>query len=95
MQLSLDFVVLMNVNAGPTTLQTEYYIELPQTTWAMANGNDVAYSFMTYHGVNNLKTLSPEDVKARILNITLQDGPVDLQPADFGLTKSRTNGVTL
>ncbi len=33
-QLSIDFVSLLNVpnNVGPTTLCTEYYIELPQTT---------------------------------------------------------------
>jgi hypothetical protein len=37
----INFVLLVNVQnqVGLTILQTEYYIELPQTTRAMVNGN--------------------------------------------------------
>ena len=73
----------------------EYYINLPQTTRAMTNGNNIAYSLMTYHGAANLKSLSSSDVKAQILNVTLQDGPVELQPASFRLTNARTDGGVL
>jgi hypothetical protein len=49
----------------------------------------------TFLGATDLCTLSPADVKAQILNATLQDGPVELQPASFGLTNARTNGTAL
>ena len=39
--------------------------------------------------------MSFDMVKTTILKITLQEGPVDLQPAGFELTSSLTNGVTL
>jgi hypothetical protein len=96
-QFSIDFVLLINVpnQVGPTTLQTKHYLELPQTTRAMTNGNNDAYNLMTFHGAPNLHTLSPANVKAQILDATLQDSPVELQPASFGLRNSRTNGTAL
>jgi hypothetical protein len=96
-QLSIDFVSLINVpnHVEPTMLQTEYYIELPQTTRAMTNGAGGGYNLMTFHGAADLRTLSPEDVKTQILDATLQDGPVELQPASFGLSNARTNRKAL
>ncbi len=96
-QLSIDFILLINVSnqVKPTTLWMEYYLELPHTTRAMTNGKNVAYNLMTFHGAVDLCTLSPADVKAQILDATLQDGPVELQPASFGLTNARTNGTAL
>jgi hypothetical protein len=61
----------------------------------MVNGNNVAYNLMTFHGATDLQTLSPDDVKAQILDATLQDGPVELRPASFGLTNARTTGEAL
>jgi hypothetical protein len=61
----------------------------------MTNCNNVAYNLMTFHGAADLCTLSPANVKAQILNATLQDGPVELQPASFGLTNAHTNGTVL
>jgi hypothetical protein len=96
-QLTINFVLLVNMynQVGPTTLRSEYYLKLPQTTRAMVNGNNVAYNFMTFHGTADLRTLSPANVKAQILDATLQDGPVELQPASFGLTNARTTGEAL
>jgi hypothetical protein len=96
-QISLDFVSLVNVAApsGPTTLRTEYYLELPQTTRVMTNENRGAYNLMTFHGPDDLRTLSPADVKAQLLDKTLQDGPVELMPASFGLRTARTGGEAL
>ena len=45
--------------------------------------------------VPDLKLMSCATVKTTILEFTLQEGPVDLQPAGFGLTAARTDGVTL
>jgi hypothetical protein len=39
--------------------------------------------------------MSCNKVKNDILKITLQDGLVDLQPAAFGLTSFRTDGIVL
>ena len=58
-------------------------------------GNNQAYNLTTWHGTVNLKGMPRDKVQRDILNIILQDGPVDLQPAAFGLTSARTNGIVL
>jgi hypothetical protein len=73
----------------------EYYLELPQTTRVMTNGNGNAYNLMTFHGPNDLCILSPANVKEQLLDKTLQDKPVELMPASFGLRTARTNGEAL
>ncbi len=50
---------------------------------------------MTFHGPDDLCTLSPAKVKEQLLDKTLQDGPVELMPASFGLTTARTSGTAL
>jgi hypothetical protein len=96
-QLRLDFSSL--ANAGVTNnvciLLEEYYIELPQSTKAMNTGNNQAYNLTTWQGPANLKSMSFDEVKTNILDITLQNGPVDLLPAAFGLTSARTEGTVL
>jgi hypothetical protein len=96
-QLRLDFSSL--ANAGVTShsciLLQDYYIELPQQTKALTTVRNQAYNLTTWQGGSNLKTMSCDDVKTYILYITLQDGPVYLQPAAFGLTSARTDGTVL
>ena len=96
-QLRLDFSSL--ANAGVTShsciLLEEYYIELPQATKALNTGTNQAYNLTTWQGTANLKGMFCNDVKTSILEITLQDGPVDLQPAAFGLTSACTKGTVL
>jgi hypothetical protein len=96
-QLSLDFAMLVNVvdPTGPTTLRTEYYLELLQTTRLLTNGVGNAYNLMTFHGPDDLCTLSPAKVKEQLLDKTLQDGPVELMPTSFGLTTAQTSGTAL
>ena len=96
-QISLDFALLVNVvePMGPTTLRTEYYLELLQTTRVMTNGNSNAYNLMMFHGPDDLRTLSPADVKGQLLDKTLQDRPVELMPASFGLRTARTSSEAL
>jgi hypothetical protein len=45
-QLTLDYSPLINVTtqAGPTILQAEYYIELPQTLQQLFNRQQTAYN---------------------------------------------------
>jgi hypothetical protein len=82
-QLTLDFSPLVNatLTAGPTILQAEYYIELPQTSWQLTNGTGNAYTLLTFHGVSDLRTLSPADVQAQLLSRwTHQPSTSPLQP---------------
>ncbi len=80
---------------GPTMLQIEYYLELPQTTRLLTNGVGNAYNLMTFHGPNDLCMLSPAKVKEQLLDKMLQDGPVELMPTSFGLTTAQTSGTVL
>jgi hypothetical protein len=94
-QLMVDFTSLVNVTtAGATTLRTEYYIELPQTSVQVADGNGSAYNLLTFHGPADLRTMTTADVQALILDVTLQDGPVDLQPSKFNLTSATRTDST-
>ena len=95
-QLSVSFLDLVTIaNPGPTTLRTEYYIELPKTSKPKTNGAGVAYNLTTCHGTADLRTLTEEEVRAEILNFALHDRPVELQPASFGVTSARTDPLAL
>jgi hypothetical protein len=96
-QLSVDFIDLVTVNnTGPTTLRIKYYIELPQSTCQMMNGNGNAYNLTTFLGTAYLHTLTQQHIQAKILlDHTLQDGPVELQPASFGATSARTDSLAI
>jgi len=61
----------------------------------MNTGTNQAYNLTTWHGAANFNGTSFDDVRNTILNTTLQDGPVDLQPAAFGLTSAPTEGTVL
>ena len=60
----------------------------------MVNGACTGYNLVTFHGADDLCTLAQADVQASILDLTLQDGPYDLQPASFNLTTARTDGTS-
>jgi len=50
-QLSVNFIDLVTIdNPGPTTLRSEYFIELPQMTCQLTNGAGSAYNLTTFHG---------------------------------------------
>jgi len=92
-QCNLDFVGLTTVNLYPvvTILRASYYIALPQSSRAMTNGAGAAYTLISFLGVNNIRTLTPEDAKADILIPVHQDGPIMLVASDFNLTHSNTD----
>jgi hypothetical protein len=46
----------------------------------MTDGNGNAYNLLTFHGPADI-CMSPAKVQAQLLDVTFQDGPVDLQPA--------------
>ena len=83
---SVDFSGLVTIaQYGPTTLRVGYYLELPQTTEVMTDGLGNEYNLTTWHGVSDLSTLSADEVRIRVLEPCLQDGPIALRPADFNL----------
>ena len=92
-QCTLDFVGLTTVNPYPvaTILRVSYYIELPQTSPAMTNGTGAAYTLVSFLGVDDIRTLTPETVKADILIPVHQDGPIMLTGSDFNLTHANTD----
>jgi hypothetical protein len=95
-QISVNFIDLVVIDdPGPTTLRMEYFIELPQSTVQMANGVGTAYNLTTFHGTADLRTLSSRKIQAQILDLTLQDGPVELQAASFGATGARTDSFAI
>jgi hypothetical protein len=91
-QLTINYSSLVNVSpAGATVLRAEYYLELPQTSRKMMDGNGNAYNLLTFHGPSDICTMSTTEVQAQLLDVTFQDGPVDLQPARFNLSSARTD----
>jgi hypothetical protein len=91
-QLTINYSTFVNVNpAGPTILWAEYYIKLPQTSRQLLNGTGTTYNLLTFHWPSDLCTLSPAQVQAQLLDVTFQDGPIDLQPASFNLSSARTD----
>ena len=57
----------------------------------MTNRAGGAYTLISYCGADDLRTLSPEEVKTQILHPVLQTGPVLLQASDFNLQVANTN----
>jgi hypothetical protein len=92
-QCTLDVGPLTTVNPYPVSpiLRVSYYIELPQSSRAMTNGAGGAYTLISYCGADDLRTLSPEEVKTQILHPVLQTCPVLLQASDFILQAANTN----
>jgi hypothetical protein len=91
-QLTINYFSLVNVTpVGATVLHAEYYLELPQTSRQMTDGIDNAYNLLTFHGPLDIHTMSTAKVQAQLLDVTFQDGPVNLQPAMFNLSSARTD----
>ena len=95
-QQSLSYRGLASPNlTGPTVLRATYYIELPLTLVGLTNGNNQRYTLLTWNGVNDLHTLTPAEVRAQILNLTLQSEPLDLLPPTFNVVSARTESASL
>jgi hypothetical protein len=95
-QLTINYTPLVNANpAGATVLRAEYYIKLPQTLRQMTDGNCNAYNLLTFHGPADMRMMSSMVVQAQLLDITFQDGPVDLQPSKLNLSSARTDSTKI
>ncbi len=69
-QCVLDFASLMMAAPYPisTILWVTYYIEFPQALRAMTNGVGAAYNLVSFLGVDDLRTLTPPEVKTVLRN---------------------------
>jgi hypothetical protein len=95
-QLNLNYDALANVNPpGPTVLQATYYIKLPLHLHALVNGNGMQYSIIMFVGPGDLRTLSPPEVRAQILDLTIQGDPLDLLPPSFNVQLAWTDSIAL
>ena len=61
----------------------------------MSNNRGGAYNLAIFLGTTDLRTLSPQQIQANILNHTLQDGPIELQPASYGATCTRMDSLAI
>jgi len=90
--LALDFSDLSTTIPPPTcVLRGMYYIELPQWTVQLMDGNGNQYNLTTYHGAGDLRNLTADAVKLEILDETHQDGPFELLEPPFNITSCQTD----
>ena len=97
-QLELDYadLAVRRAGAGPAPLlRGEYYIQLPQGTRDVTNAAGNVRRLSTFLGVDDLRTLSVDEVRRDILHQTHQDGPYDLLAPSFNLTSCRTDSQTV
>ena len=92
---SINFTPLITIPGyGTSVLRASFYMELPQTTVVMQNGNGVDYNLTTWHGASNLRTLTPDQVRAQILEPCLHTGPITLGAASFNLTDAQIDDTS-
>lgn len=90
LQLQLDFADLAT-GAGPndnTVLRCQYYLELPQTMVVVNDGHGHPRNLVTFHGADNLRDLSIQEIQDDILAHVPQDSPIGLAEAPFNVTNA-------
>ena len=61
----------------------------------MVNAGGVAYNLTSWHGMANLSLLAHDQVRATVLESSLQDRPILLSSADFNLGDANIDAVTI
>jgi len=75
-------------NVALARYETEYFIELPQTTHAMLNGANNPYTLTTFGGPDDLNAYTPADVIVHITSGTLQQYAARLVAPTFGAQRA-------
>jgi hypothetical protein len=88
LQCNISFRDKITTAGSINTFRYEYYIELPQTTHNLTNGNNQPYQLTTWGGVDDLRTLTGAVVRRDILAHTLQVGPAQLIAPAFASTRA-------
>ncbi len=95
-QMNLNFASLITLDPpGVTVLQVGFYIELPQGSRGMTNGNGAPYCLTTYLGPDDIRTMPSDVFLHDILGVTLQDGPINLLHPKFNLMAAKTNSTII
>lgn len=78
LELTLDFRELCTAAAANknTVLRTNYYLELPQTTDVVNDGDGNPRNLTTFHGTADLRTLSCNQIEDEILSHVPHGGPI-------------------
>ena len=102
LQAMIDLTDLItDPNQTNKTLRSTYYMELPQTTVAVNNAAvpPVARNLTTFHGADDLRTLTVEQVRQDILGKVHHPLPISLMESSWNTTDAEidtTNiGLTL
>ena len=92
-ELDLDFADLCTGSkpGENTRLRSTYYLELPQTTVEVQDGNDNPRQLTTFHGTSDLRTLTVQQMDDDILRLVPQDCPITLQQHDAFVTNARVD----
>jgi hypothetical protein len=91
---TVDYSCLISVG-GLTMLRVAFYLKLPQTTRAMANGVGGNYNLTSWLGADDLSWLAKEDVRTAILEPCLRDSPITLSAVNFNLAKANVDDKTI
>ncbi len=95
-QLDLDFADLNTIQgATNTVLWGDYYLQLSQTMVQLTNAAGNQYNLSTFHGPQDICTLSADKVRCQILIITHQDGPFELLAPAFNLSSCHTKSARI
>jgi hypothetical protein len=76
-------------------LRVEFYIELPQSSRNMMNGNNQSFCLTTWLGNADLRAIAAAYFAHDVLADTLQDGPIDLLHPDFNLTSAKMDSSNI
>ena len=88
-EVAFDFTNLFldSVGGGPKTLNITTVAMLPQSSRQVLHddgGNGVLTSFSTYHGLDNIRAMTPRGFRDEILDPFRQEGTATLVPTEFG-----------
>ena len=95
LQLTLDFAQLAAAGVGNTVLRTQYYLELPQTSDEVLDGNGNPRQLVTWHGAADLRTLTVDQIRTDILDNVTYDVPIGLSESAFNVTNATIDEVSI
>ena len=95
-QLNLGFAGLVpRGGQGLRILWVEFYIELPQSSCDMMNGNNQPYCLTTWLGDADFRAIAATHFARDVLAHTLKDKPIDLLRPDFNLTSAKMDSSNI
>ena len=94
-KLELDYASYMKEPQPNHTLSVSFYIELPQDTREIIMGNGQPTMLTTWHGTDDLSSLSVNEIKTQVLARTTYAEPIDLKQAAFNVTTATIDNIEI